>query len=113
MCVLMLFNACEGLSYKEIEDATDIPALELKRSLQSLALVKGRNVLRKEPSGKDVSETDVFYVNDKFTSKTFKVLLLSLPVQAGWFVDPIFSPLCHVSFHITGENRDSQCPERE
>lgn len=49
MCILMLYNGADSLSYKEIAEATEIPAAELKRSLQSLALIKGKNVLRKEP----------------------------------------------------------------
>lgn len=52
MCILLLFNESERLSYKEIADATEIPASDLKRALQSLACVKGRNVLRKEPMSK-------------------------------------------------------------
>lgn len=36
-----------SLSYKEIAAATDIPAADLKRSLQSLACAKGKNVLTK------------------------------------------------------------------
>ncbi|XP_058772431.1 cullin-3A-like [Vicia villosa] len=73
MCVLMLFNDADRLSYKEIEQATEIPASDLKRCLQSLALVKGRNVLRKEPMTKDVSEDDAFFFNDNFSSKLYKV----------------------------------------
>jgi hypothetical protein len=41
MVVLLLFNDAEQLSYREIAEATEIPALELKRSLQSLACAKG------------------------------------------------------------------------
>ncbi|VAI49356.1 cullin-3A-like [Triticum dicoccoides] len=73
MCVLMLFNTSDGLSYKDIEQATEIPSTDLKRCLQSLACVKGKNVLRKEPMSKDISEDDTFYFNDKFTSKLVKV----------------------------------------
>ncbi|PNX99938.1 cullin-3a-like protein [Trifolium pratense] len=73
MCVLILFNNADRLSYKEIEQATEIPASDLKRCLQSLALVKGKNVLKKEPMSKDFSEDDVFFVNDKFSSKLYKV----------------------------------------
>ncbi|KAG5059423.1 hypothetical protein JHK87_000452 [Glycine soja] len=65
MCVLMLFNKADRLSYKEIELATEILASYLKRCLQSLDLVKGRNVLRKEPKSKDVGENDAFFVNDE------------------------------------------------
>ncbi|RHN55348.1 putative cullin protein, neddylation [Medicago truncatula] len=81
MCVLMLFNNADRLSYKEIEQATEIPASDLKRCLQSLALVKGRNVLRKEPTSKDVSEDDAFYVNDKFSSKLYKIKIGTVVTQ--------------------------------
>ncbi|KAK9750794.1 hypothetical protein RND81_02G222400 [Saponaria officinalis] len=73
MCVLMLFNNADRLTYQEIEQATEIPSTELKRCLQSLALVKGKNVLRKEPMSKDIGENDSFLFNDKFSSKFYKV----------------------------------------
>ncbi|GJM86837.1 hypothetical protein PR202_ga02732 [Eleusine coracana subsp. coracana] len=81
MCVLMLFNSADGLTYKEIEQATEIPASDLKRCLQSLACVKGKNVLRKEPMSKDISEDDTFYFNDKFTSKLVKVKIGTVVAQ--------------------------------
>ncbi|KOM31428.1 hypothetical protein LR48_Vigan01g098300 [Vigna angularis] len=81
MCVLMLFNNADRLSYKEIEQATEIPASDLKRCLQSLALVKGRNVLRKEPMGKEIVEDDAFFVNDKFSSKLYKVKIGTVVAQ--------------------------------
>jgi hypothetical protein len=40
MCILMLFNDVDKLSYREIADATEIPPADLKRSLQSLACAK-------------------------------------------------------------------------
>ncbi|KAL6960751.1 Cullin-3A [Sarracenia purpurea var. burkii] len=73
MCILMLFNSGDRLSYKEIEQATEIPAQDWKRSLQSLACAKGRDVLRKEPRSKEVGEDDAFFFNDKFTSLLYKV----------------------------------------
>ncbi|KAJ8773688.1 hypothetical protein K2173_006338 [Erythroxylum novogranatense] len=81
MCVLMLFNNADRLSYKEIEQATEIPASDLKRCLQSMACVKGKNVLRKEPMSKDIGEDDVFLVNDKFTSKFYKVKIGTVVAQ--------------------------------
>lgn len=81
MCVLMLFNNPERLSYKEIEQATEIPAVDLKRCLQSMACVKGKNVLRKEPMSKDIGEDDAFFVNDKFTSKLYKVKIGTVVAQ--------------------------------
>lgn len=81
MCILMFFNNVDSMTYKEIEQATDIPALDLKRSLQSLACVKGKNVLRKEPMSKDISEDDVFVFNDKFSSKFYKVKIGTVAAQ--------------------------------
>lgn len=46
---------------------------DLKRALQSLACVKGKNVLRKSPAGKDVDDGASFSVNDAFSSRLFKV----------------------------------------
>ncbi|KAF5180491.1 Cullin-3b [Thalictrum thalictroides] len=81
MCILMLFNNADCLTYKEIEQATEIPASDLKRCLQSLACVKGKNVLRKEPMGKDIGEEDAFFFNDKFTSKFYKVKIGTVAAQ--------------------------------
>lgn len=81
MCILMLFNNADQQSYKEIEQATEIPTPDLKRCLQSLACAKGRNVLRKEPMSKDIGEDDVFYFNDKFTSKFYKVKIGTVVAQ--------------------------------
>ncbi|KAH6822407.1 cullin 3 [Perilla frutescens var. hirtella] len=81
MCVLMLFNSSDSLNYREIEQATEIPSSDLKRCLQSLACVKGKNVLRKEPMSKDIGEDDAFSVNDKFTSKLRKVKIGTVVAQ--------------------------------
>ena len=61
--------------------ATAIPGQELKRSLQSLACVKGRNVLRKEPMSKDIGEEDAFVFNDRFTSTLVKVKIGTVVAQ--------------------------------
>eukprot|EP00897_Mesotaenium_endlicherianum_P006218 jgi/Mesen1/5624/ME000282S04776 len=81
MCILLLFNTAERLTYREVEQATDIPPQDLKRNLQSLALVKGKNVLRKEPMSKEVSETDVFFYNENFSSKFYKVKIGTVAAQ--------------------------------
>ena len=73
MCILHLFNSKDTMTYHEIQEATDIPAQELKRNLQSLACVRGKNVLRKEPMSRDISEDDIFHFNDRFTSKFTRV----------------------------------------
>ncbi|CAA0834686.1 Cullin-3A [Striga hermonthica] len=81
MCVLMLFNNTDRLTYREIEQATEITASDLKRCLQSLACVKGKNVLRKEPMSRDIGEEDAFSVNDNFTSKLRKVKIGTVVAQ--------------------------------
>ncbi|KAI3713173.1 hypothetical protein L1987_71746 [Smallanthus sonchifolius] len=81
MCVLMLFNNGDGLSYREIEQATEILTSDLKRCLQSLACAKGKNVLRKEPMSKDIGEDDTFFFNDKFSSKFYKVKIGTVVAQ--------------------------------
>lgn len=43
--------------------------------------MQGKNVLRKEPMGKEVEETDVFSVNDGFTSKFYKVKVGTISAQ--------------------------------
>lgn len=74
MCILLLFNETPGpLSYEEIQQSTGIPETDLQRSLQSLSLVKGRNVLVKHPMSKDVSPTDQFSFNENFQSKLYRV----------------------------------------
>ena len=40
MCILMLFNDVDSLSFREIQETTGIPDGDLKRSLQSLACAK-------------------------------------------------------------------------
>lgn len=81
MCILMLFNNADRMTYKEIEQATEISSSDLKRCLQSLACVKGKNVIRKEPMSKDIGEEDAFYFNDKFTSKFYKVKIGTVVAQ--------------------------------
>ncbi|KAF5772440.1 putative cullin protein, neddylation [Helianthus annuus] len=78
MCVLMLFNSVDRLSYIEIEQATEIPILNLKQCLQSLACIEGKNVLRKEPVSKDIREDNVFFFNDKFSSEFYRVKIAQM-----------------------------------
>ncbi|EDO35230.1 predicted protein [Nematostella vectensis] len=74
MCILMLFNSQERWTYEDILQQTLIPERDLNRALQSLACGKAtQRVLSKEPKGKDITATDVFSVNDLFTSKLHRV----------------------------------------
>jgi cullin 3 len=75
MVLLLQFNAApaSGLTAAALGAATGIPAPDLTRALQSLACVRGKNVLTKSPAGKAVAPTDVFTANAGFTSRLFKV----------------------------------------
>ena len=81
MCILVLFNEADSLSYREILGATDMAPVDLKRNLQSLACVKGKNVLRKEPLGRDIGEDDIFHFNDRFSSKFTRVKIGTVAAQ--------------------------------
>lgn len=74
MCVLMLFNDKDTLTYAQIRDATGIPEVELIRHLQSLSLSKYR-VLRKESRDKDVMAGDRFTFNDEFQCRARRIKL--------------------------------------
>jgi len=71
MCILLLFNDRDSISYQEITGATHIPTPDLKRALQSLACAKFK-LLTKEPKGRDVGDDDSFSFNDKFTAKQIR-----------------------------------------
>lgn len=70
MCVLMLFNNRERLTYEEIQQETDIPERDLLRAMQSLSMGKvAQRLLMRTPKTKDIEPTNEFYVNDAFISK--------------------------------------------
>lgn len=52
----------------------------MRRTLQSLALGKKR-VLKKQPTGKDVNDDDVFSFNTDFTDPAFRVHINSIQVK--------------------------------
>eukprot|EP00624_Nannochloropsis_granulata_P005841 evm.model.NODE_4175_length_6537_cov_28.057673.4 len=51
VCILMLFNERDSLSYEDIHKATQIPENELRRNLISISTNKHR-ILRKTTKGK-------------------------------------------------------------
>jgi cullin 3 len=76
MIVLMLFadlSPTEGLTYADIKATTGIWDHELKRILQSLAVAKKTQILKKEPMTREVNEDDVFYFNEGFRSEYRRV----------------------------------------
>lgn len=75
MCVLMLFNTRQRLTYEEIQQETDIPEKDLIRALQSLSMGKaGQRLLVRAAKTKDIEANNEFYVNDGFVSKYHRFL---------------------------------------
>ncbi|CAH1391853.1 cullin-3 isoform X2 [Halyomorpha halys] len=82
MCVLMLFNKREKLTYEEIQNETDIPEKDLIRALQSLAMGKAsQRILIKSPKTKEIEPPHLFYINDSFTSKLHRVKIQTVAAK--------------------------------
>ncbi|XP_038222532.1 cullin-3-A [Zerene cesonia] len=82
MCVLLLFNKRDRLTYEEILNETDIPEKDLVRALQSLAMGKPtQRVLIKHPKTKEIEPSHQFYVNDAFTSKLHRVKIQTVAAK--------------------------------
>ncbi|KAG0338525.1 Cullin-4B [Podila horticola] len=80
--VALLFNETgdSSLSYKEIQQLSNIEPKELSRTLQSLACGKYR-VLVKSPKSKDVSDTDTFKFNEDFTASLTRIKINSIQLK--------------------------------
>jgi len=78
--ILLLFNAAERLAYSDILASTGMEDKELKVTLQSLACGKQR-VLRKEPKGRDVAETDEFFYDASFKHPLFRIKINSIQMR--------------------------------
>ena len=76
MLILLLFNDLsmkQGLSFEEIQAATNIPEDQLKRNLQALAVAPKTRFLTKEPMSREINPGDKFYYNENFSSKIIKI----------------------------------------
>lgn len=83
MCVLMLFNNRDRLTYEEISQETDIPQKDLMRALQSLAMGKSaQRVLLRSQKAKEIEASDEFYVNDGFMSKFHRVKIQTVAAKS-------------------------------
>lgn len=70
MCVLMLFNTRQRMTYEEIQQETDIPEKDLIRALQSLSMGKAaQRLLVRSAKTKEIEPTNEFHINDGFVSK--------------------------------------------
>lgn len=86
MVILMLFNDIpdtQGLTIEEIEAETNIPRADVVKTLTSLCQIPKWRVLRKEPAGKELLNTDKFYYNPKFTSKYVKIKIAAVTTGAN------------------------------
>ncbi|XP_014249624.1 cullin-3-A isoform X2 [Cimex lectularius] len=82
MCVLMLFNKRDKLTYEDLETETQIPSKDLIRALQSLAMGKPtQRVLIKEPKTKEIEPSHRFFVNDTFSSKLHRVKIQTVAAK--------------------------------
>lgn len=75
-------NSSDRLSFHELKQITGIEDGELRRTLQSLACgVIGTRVLTKEPKGKDVENEDMFYYNQEYTNKLYRIKINSIQLK--------------------------------
>ncbi|VEL06649.1 unnamed protein product [Protopolystoma xenopodis] len=82
MIILMKFNQQPRYTYEELARETGIPDRDLMRSLMALALAKPtQRFLCKEPRSKDIGPQDVFFVNDSFASKHYKIKVTNITVK--------------------------------
>lgn len=82
MCILMLFNNRDRLTYEEIQNETDIQERDLIRALQSLAMGKAtQRILMKNPKTKEIEPMHEFYVNDSFTSRLHRVKIQTVAAK--------------------------------
>ncbi|KAL8696295.1 MAG: hypothetical protein Q9224_002869 [Gallowayella concinna] len=73
--VLLLFSNQSNnndIAYPQIQAATGLDDISLKRTLQSLACANYR-VLSKTPKGKDVNISDTFTINVNFTNPKYRI----------------------------------------
>jgi len=77
MCILMLFNNHQTLSYQDLQSTTNIPLDDLKRHLMSLYVNPKAKILlkcgEKDRSNKEPQDGDSFQVNTTFECKLFRI----------------------------------------
>ena len=84
MCILLLFNLRDKMTYEEIKEETCIPDRELTRALQPLALGKAnQRILVKHPKTKEIEPTHTFMVNETFTSQFHRVKIQQASARQG------------------------------
>ncbi|CAO1635500.1 unnamed protein product [Parajaminaea phylloscopi] len=83
--VLLLFNDLspgEKLGFTAIREQTGMEDVELRRTLQSLACGQiPTRVLRKEPQGREVSDTDLFHINEAFKNDRHRIRINQIQMK--------------------------------
>ncbi|KAK4855124.1 hypothetical protein QYF36_004232 [Acer negundo] len=77
---LLLFNSLDRLSYSEIMTQLNLTDDDIVRLLHSLSCAKYK-ILNKEPNTKNISPTDHFEFNSKFTDKMRRIKIPLPPVD--------------------------------
>ncbi|XP_020086882.1 cullin-1-like isoform X2 [Ananas comosus] len=77
---LLLFNASDRLSYSEIMSQLNLSDDDVISLLHSLSCAKYK-ILNKEPNTKNISPTDYFEFNSKFTDKMRRIKIPLPPVD--------------------------------
>ncbi|KAL8770883.1 MAG: hypothetical protein Q9209_003534 [Squamulea sp. 1 TL-2023] len=81
--VLLLFSSISNtdeVTYMQIQAATALDDIQLKRTLQSLACGQYR-VLKKTPRGKEVNTDDTFSVNVNFSHPKYRIKINNIQAQ--------------------------------
>lgn len=80
---VLAFDEMRELAYDEIRELTGIPEADLKRQLQSIAVAPRLRLLVKIPMTKEVNNSDVFKLNEKFKSPSTKVKVLTVSASSS------------------------------
>lgn len=80
---VLAFDEMRELTYDEIRELTGIPEADLKRQLQSIAVAPRLRLLIKVPMTKEVNNSDVFKLNEKFKSPSTKVKVLTVSASSS------------------------------
>jgi cullin 3 len=89
MCILMLFNNRQSLSYKDLQNRTNIPLDELKRHLMSLYVNPRAKIIvkcgaaEKERSTKEPQDGEMFQINPAFECKLFRIRVPAVVMKTG------------------------------
>ncbi|XP_031623522.1 cullin-3 isoform X1 [Contarinia nasturtii] len=82
MCILMLFNTRQRMTYEEIMQETEIPEKDLIRALQSLSMGKAaQRLLVRAAKTKEIEASNEFYINDGFVSKYHRVKIQTVAAK--------------------------------